>query len=33
MPTTCRPISDGGIGFNYRLSMAIPDMWIKFLNI
>lgn len=32
MPTLCRPISDGGIGFNYRLSMAIPDMWIKILK-
>ena len=32
MPTLCRPISDGGIGFDYRLSMAIPDMWIKILK-
>jgi len=23
------PISDGGIGFDYRLSMGIPDYWIK----
>ena len=32
MPTLCRPITDGGIGFDYRLSMAIPDMWIKVLK-
>ncbi|RCK55099.1 1,4-alpha-glucan-branching enzyme [Candida viswanathii] len=32
MPTLCRPISEGGIGFDYRLSMAIPDMWIKVLK-
>jgi len=28
MPTFCRPISEGGIGFDYRLHMACPDMWI-----
>lgn len=32
MPTLCLPISGGGIGFDYRLSMAIPDMWIKILK-
>ncbi|KAJ3372781.1 alpha-1,4-glucan branching enzyme, partial [Kappamyces sp. JEL0680] len=32
MPTLCRPILEGGIGFDYRLSMAIPDMWIKLLK-
>lgn len=32
MPTLCVPISSGGIGFDYRLSMAIPDMWIKILK-
>ncbi|CCG25338.1 Glc3 1,4-glucan branching enzyme [Candida orthopsilosis Co 90-125] len=32
MPTLCRPIDEGGIGFDYRLSMAIPDMWIKILK-
>lgn len=32
MPTLCRSLSDGGIGFDYRLSMAIPDMWIKVLK-
>ncbi|MCH0630082.1 alpha amylase C-terminal domain-containing protein [Kocuria palustris] len=32
MPTLCLPIKDGGIGFDYRLLMAIPDMWIKILK-
>ena len=29
MPLLCRPIEEGGLGFDYRLAMAIPDMWIK----
>lgn len=32
MPTLCRPVSEGGIGFDYRMAMAIPDMWIKLLK-
>lgn len=32
MPTLCLPLDQGGIGFDYRLSMAIPDMWIKLLK-
>lgn len=32
MPTLCREIKDGGIGFDYRLSMFMPDMWIKLLK-
>lgn len=32
MPALCVPISKGGIGYDYRLSMAIPDMWIKILK-
>jgi 1,4-alpha-glucan branching enzyme len=28
MPALCRKISEGGIGFDYRLSMYIPDMVI-----
>lgn len=32
MPTLCLPDSDGGVGFDYRLAMAIPDMWIKILK-
>lgn len=32
MPTLCRPISEGGVGFDYRLAMAIPDKWIDYLK-
>lgn len=32
MPTLCRPIAEGGGGFDYRLAMAIPDVWIKLLK-
>jgi len=29
MPGMCLPIADGGIGFDYRLAMGLPDLWIK----
>lgn len=32
MPTLCRRVDEGGLGFDYRLSMYIPDMWIKFIK-
>lgn len=32
MPGLCLPIEDGGIGFDYRLAMGEPDMWIKILK-
>ena len=32
MPGMCLPIKDGGIGFDYRLGMGIPDLWIKYLK-
>ncbi|KAJ7228364.1 1,4-alpha-glucan branching enzyme [Mycena pura] len=32
MPLLGAPVSKGGVGFDYRLSMAIPDMWIKLLK-
>ncbi|KPV77968.1 glycoside hydrolase family 13 protein [Rhodotorula graminis WP1] len=32
MPALCRTVADGGLGFDYRLAMAIPDMWIKLLK-
>ena len=32
MPGLCLPISWGGIGFDYRLAMGEPDMWIKLLK-
>jgi 1,4-alpha-glucan branching enzyme len=27
-----RPLAEGGLGFDYRLSMGIPDYWIKLLK-
>ena len=27
-----RPVAEGGIGFDYRLAMGIPDYWIKILK-
>ena len=32
MPGMCLPIRYGGIGFDYRLSMGVPDFWIKTLK-
>ena len=32
MPGTCVKAEDGGMGFDYRLGMAIPDYWIKLLK-
>ena len=32
MPGLCLPIAWGGIGFDYRLAMGEPDMWIKLLK-
>ncbi|KAM5456386.1 alpha-1,4-glucan branching enzyme [Microsporum audouinii] len=32
MPALCLPLSLGGVGFDYRLAMAIPDMYIKLLK-
>ena len=32
MPGICCKIEDGGVGFDYRLGMAIPDFWIKMLK-
>ena len=29
MPTLGRPVGEGGIGFDYRLQMAIADKWIE----
>ncbi len=29
MPGMALPIEDGGIGFDFRLGMGLPDMWIK----
>ena len=32
MPGMCCTPEDGGIGFDYRLGMAIPDFWIRMLK-
>uniref|UniRef100_A0A5B6ZJQ5 1,4-alpha-glucan branching enzyme n=1 Tax=Davidia involucrata TaxID=16924 RepID=A0A5B6ZJQ5_DAVIN len=32
MPTFCIPVQDGGVGFDYRLQMAIADKWIELLE-
>lgn len=32
MPGMCIAIKDGGIGFDYRLSMGVPDLWIKLIK-
>lgn len=32
MPGMAVSIEDGGVGFDYRLAMAIPDFWIKYLK-
>ncbi|XP_033127003.1 1,4-alpha-glucan-branching enzyme-like, partial [Anneissia japonica] len=32
MPALCRPVVEGGGGFDYRLAMSIPDKWIKLLK-
>jgi len=29
MPGTCAHAEDGGLGFDYRLTMGLPDYWIK----
>lgn len=29
MPGLCRPVPEGGVGFDYRLAMGVPDFWIK----
>lgn len=32
MPGLCREIKEGGVGFDFRLGMGIPDFWIKYLK-
>lgn len=32
MPGLCRKQKEGGIGFDFRLGMGIPDFWIKYLK-
>ncbi len=33
MPGMCLPITDGGIGFHYRLNMGLPDYLIKMMKM
>ena len=32
MVGTALPVSEGGLGFDYRLAMGVPDLWIKLLK-
>lgn len=32
LPGIARPTSEGGVGFDYRLAMGVPDYWIKTLK-
>lgn len=32
MPGMCLPLDSAGFGFDYRLSMGVPDMWIKLIK-
>jgi len=32
MPGMCLPICDGGLGFDYRLAMGEPDLWIRLVK-
>jgi 1,4-alpha-glucan branching enzyme len=32
MPGMARPVAEGGLGFDYRLAMGIPDYWVQLLK-
>ena len=32
MPGTARPTAEGGLGFDLRLAMGVPDLWIRLLE-
>ena len=32
MPALCRPVAEGGTGFDYRLAMGLPDQWVKMVS-
>ncbi|MBR0463952.1 MAG: alpha amylase C-terminal domain-containing protein [Clostridia bacterium] len=32
MPGTCEPVHSGGLGFDARLGMGLPDLWIKMVK-
>lgn len=33
MPGMCLPVENGGIGFDYRLAMGMPDFWVNTMKI
>lgn len=32
MPGLATRVEDGGLGFDYRMAMGIPDFWIKLIK-
>ena len=32
MPGLASPVEDGGLGFDYRMAMGVPDFWIKLIK-
>ena len=32
MPGMCEPVPEGGVGFDFRLGMGLPDMWIRLIK-
>ncbi len=32
MPTLAVPVTEGGIGFDFRFAMGVPDLWIKIVK-
>ena len=32
MPALCQPVHLGGTGFDYRLAMGLPDVWVRLLK-
>ena len=32
MPGLCRPVAEGGVGFDYRLAMGEPELWVTLLQ-
>lgn len=32
MPGMCLPVRRGGIGFDYRLAMGVPDIWVRYTS-
>ena len=33
MPTLGRPVSEGGMGFDYRLAMGAPDLYVCYAHV